>query len=462
VNRLRPTTLGDSFLTSLSASAGLRRRPRPGLPTDGWAMLLMSAVALALTAPGQTAAISVFVDPMLSELGMERSVIAAAYLAGTLMGALAMPWTGRAIDRLGTRRVMIPVVLVFGAALVGFSLVEDIWGVTLGFLAVRMLGQGALTLIATTAVAVWFDRRRGAALGVVLAVGSVGISLSPLLLERLIADHGWRSAWLIEGLVIWAVLLPIALLGMRERRRPAVHARPDETGIDERGAGRSKVATSFTRAQALRSPFFWLITLAVASAALLTTAVAFHQIDLLAERGLRPTDAAANFLPQTVAGLAATVVMGLLSDRMAPRPLLAASTGLLAASLIMGVWVTPGWSAIAFGAMIGFGAGGIRALEASTLPRYFGLAHLGAIRGVVLAIGVGASAFGPILFALGREALGSYGPALLAGALIPIGLTIAAFVVEPPPAPERQHRPAARPASAPIGPLVPRPTASAD
>jgi MFS family permease len=93
-------------------------------------------------------------------------------------------------------------------------------GVTLGFLAVRMLGQGALTLIATTAVAVWFDRRRGAALGVVLAVGSVGISLSPLLLERLIADHGWRNAWLIEGLVIWAVLLPIARLGMRERRRP--------------------------------------------------------------------------------------------------------------------------------------------------------------------------------------------------------------------------------------------------
>jgi MFS family permease len=425
-------------------------------------MLFMSAVALALTAPGQTAAISVFVDPMLNELGLDRSVIAAAYLAGTLMGALAMPWTGRAIDRLGTRRVMVPVVMVFGAALAGFSLVQDIWGVTLGFLAVRMLGQGALTLIATTAVAVWFDRRRGAALGIVLAIGSVGISLSPLLLERLIADHGWRGVWLLEGLVIWAVLLPIALLGMRDRRRPALAAPRDETDGDERRAAQPTVSAGFTRAQALRSPFFWLVTLAVASAALLTTAVAFHQIDLLAERGLRPTDAAANFLPQTVAGLAATVVMGLLSDRVAPRPLLAASTGLLAASLVMGVWITPGWSAIAFGAMIGFGAGGIRALEASTLPRYFGLAHLGAIRGVVLAVGVGASAFGPILFALGREALGSYGPALLAGASIPIGLTLAAFLVAPPPAPGWHQRPAFRPASPPTRPLVPRPTTSAD
>lgn len=391
-------------------------------------MLMLSSVALALSAPGQTAAISVFVDPMLTDLGLERSAISAAYMAGTLGGALAMPWTGRAIDRFGARAVMIPVALLFGAALVGFSLVEDIWGVTLGFLAVRMLGQGALTLITTTAVAVSFDRRRGAALGIVLALGSVGISLAPLLLERIIAGVGWRNAWLIEGLVIWAVLVPIAVAGMRSRRGRGVRTPVGEGRPAERPVGPS----SFTRDEALRSPFFWLITLAVASAAMLTTAVAFHQIDLLGERGLRPIDAAANFLPQTVAGLAATLVIGILSDRMPPRLLLASVTCLLAVSLVMAMWVAPGWSSIAFGAMIGFASGGIRALEAVTLPRTFGLAHLGAIRGVVMAVAVGASAFGPILFAIGRDALGSYAPALLGGALIPIGLTVAAFLIDPP------------------------------
>lgn len=391
-------------------------------------MLILSSVALALTAPGQTAAISVFVDPMLTDLGLERSAISAAYLAGTLGGALAMPWMGRAIDRFGTRRVMIPVALLFGAALIAFSLVEDFWGVTLGFLAVRMLGQGALVLITTTAVALSFERRRGAALGIVLALGSVGISLAPLLLERIIAGVGWRSAWLIEGLVIWAVLLPIAIASVRARRRQAVETSVHEDGQEVRPSG----PPAFTRGEALRSPFFWLITLAVASAAMLTTAVAFHQIDLLGERGLRPVDAAANFLPQTMAGLAATMFMGILSDRMAPRLLLASVTSLLALSLVMAVWIAPGWSAIAFGSMIGFASGGIRALEATTLPRTFGLTHLGAIRGVVMAVGVGASAFGPILFAIGRETLGSYAPALLVGALIPLGLTVAAFLIDPP------------------------------
>lgn len=427
-----------------------------GASTGGWALLLMSAVAMALTAPGQTAAISVFVDPMLTDLGLGRSAISVAYLAGTLVGAVAMPWTGKAIDRFGVRRVMIPVALAFGAVLIGFSLVEGIWGVTLGFLAVRMLGQGALTLIATTAVAISFDRRRGAALGIVIALGSVGISLAPLLLEQLIAAYGWRGAWVIEGLVIWAVLLPIALVGMRERRP---RAEPLILG-DDAVPVRPSRSWGLTRAQAMREPFFWLITASVASAALLVTAVAFHQIDLLGERGLPATDAAANFLPQTVAALAATLIMGVLSDRVAPRGLLAASTGLLAASLVLGAWVAPGWSAIAFGAMIGFGAGGIRALEATTLPRYFGVAHVGSIRGVVLAVSVGASAFGPILYALGREVTGSYGPMLVGGALIPVVLAVAALRIEPPHRAEQPLRSEPRSTGAHVGPLVARPAAS--
>jgi len=201
-----------------------------------------------------------------------------------------------------------------------------------------------------------------------------------------------------------------------------------------------------------------LITLAVASAAMLTTAVAFHQIDLLGERGLRPIDAAANFLPQTVAGLAATLVMGIRSDRMAPRLLLASVTSLLALSLVMAMWVAPGWSAIAFGAMIGFASGGIRALEATTLPRTFGLAHLGAIRGVVMAVAVGASAFGPILFAVARETLGSYGPALLGAALLPLALAVAAIVVSPPRPFDVTSSDAARDPSPPAPRLTPRPT----
>jgi hypothetical protein len=52
-------------------------------------------------------------------------------------------------------------------------------GLTAGFVGLRLAGQGALGLVATTAAALWFDRRRGTA--TVGAVGAVGISQTPLL-----------------------------------------------------------------------------------------------------------------------------------------------------------------------------------------------------------------------------------------------------------------------------------------
>ena len=50
-------------------------------------------------------------------------------------------------------------------------------------------------LTATTLTALWFTRRRGTALGIVSAVGAAGISLAPVVLERLIATTSWRTAW---------------------------------------------------------------------------------------------------------------------------------------------------------------------------------------------------------------------------------------------------------------------------
>ncbi|MFW6721029.1 hypothetical protein ACHZ98_12865 [Streptomyces sp. MAR4 CNY-716] len=83
---------------------------------------------------------------------------------------------------------------MFGAILLALSFVTGIVGLTAGFIGIRMAGQGALTLVATT-VAYWFDRRRGPALGITSAVGTAGISPAPLLIKRLIADAGWRQTW---------------------------------------------------------------------------------------------------------------------------------------------------------------------------------------------------------------------------------------------------------------------------
>jgi MFS family permease len=395
----------------------------------GWHIVAYAAIALAATAPGQTAAVSAFIDPMIRDLGVSREQISTAYLVGTLTGALAMPLVGRAIDRFGIRRSMLVIGAVFGAVLLGLSLVRGLTGLTVGFVGIRLLGQGALGLTATTAAARWFVKRRGAALGAVSAAGAAGISTAPLLLERLVSAHGWRTAWVVEGLAVWAIVIPLAVFAMRDD--PAdLGQRPD--GVPPEDQDRRPERGGATRREALATPFFWVLTAGVAVSGLLSTAVAFHQISLLGERGLSTAEAAANFMPQTVAGLAATLVIGSLVDRMDSRWLTVASMLMLAGALVWGVAVDPGWSALGFGATLGASGTSIRALEAASVPKYFGTDHLGSIRGLVTAVSVGSTAFGPLLFATGFQATGSYTTVLLGSVALPTAVAVAAVLVKPP------------------------------
>src|SRR5690606_19462766 len=113
-------------------------------------------------------------------------------------------------------------------------------------------------------------------------------------------------------------------------------------------------------------------------------------------------------------------------------------------ALWWGTHVSPGWSAVLFGALLGIAGNMIRAVEAATLPRYFGTRHIGAIRGLVASISVGGTACGPLLFAAVFDHLDSYTPALLVTAAIPIAIAIWALVApEPDPRrwPRRRWRP---------------------
>ena len=108
-----------------------------------------------------------------------------------------------------------------------------------------------------------------------------------------------------------------------------------------------------TRRQAFSEPYFWVLISGLAVSGMLCTAVAFHQISLLGAKGLTSAEAAANFIPQTIAGLIATLLVGNMIDRLSIRWVVLASMSLHVAALAWLTVVTPGWSAIAFGMAIG-------------------------------------------------------------------------------------------------------------
>ena len=402
----------------------------PKKSASGWTdarVTTAGALAMCLSAPGQTAAVSVFVDPMAAELGVGRTAVSTAYLIGTLAGTAALPLIGRAMDRRGARPVLLVIGAVFGAVLVGLSAVSGLIGLTAGFVGIRFAGQGALTLVATTLVAYHVQRRLGTAIGIVTAIGSAGISLAPIGLEALIAEHGFRTAWLVQGVAVWVLIVPIALVGVPRRSSAPAPEPPRETRQP------NEVKSAGVARQVLRVPMFWVLSGGVGVLALVGTALTFHQVDVLGERGLTPAEAAATFLPQTVSGLVSTLLIGIVLDRVSPRPVMVGSMLMLIAALVLGGFLPPGWwGGVLYGVTLGVANNSFRTVEAAALPRYFGTETIGEIRGIVHMVTVAASAVGPVLLALGHAAVGTYRPVLLVLIVLPVLLLVGILVVREP------------------------------
>lgn len=389
-----------------------------------WAVLVAAVVVQAATAPGQTVGVSVFVDHLVADLGMARSTLATAYLIGTLTGAVAMAWAGRFIDRRGPRRAVALFGVAFGLVLAGMAGVTGFATLVVGFVGIRALGQGALTLTASTAVAIGFERRRGTAIGMKSAAGSALMSLVPLAATVLIATVGWRWAWIALAVGVWAVLAPVAASPVLARR-----PLPDSERVDVEARSARRGATV---RQALATRAYWVVLVAVGLNALVATALAFHHIDLLGEGGLGSTAAAANFLPQTLAGAAAALLAGRLADRVREGALLACTMVTLAAAPLLVVHVRPGLVALGYGLVLGAATSSIRSVEATLLPRWFGTDHIGEIRGVVMAVTVASSAAGPLALAAAVDRFGSYAPALHLFAAAATLLAVVGATVRPP------------------------------
>lgn len=397
----------------------------------GWRILGWCTLVMGLTAPGQTIGVSVFVDRFVEDLGLGRAEVSAAYLVGTVLGAASLPAIGRLIDRRGARLTMAAIGIGFGAALVGMGAVQGLVTLAIGFIGIRALGQGGLMLVGQTSITLWFERRRGFAIAIALTVSSGIMSLAPIAFAMLIDGVGWRGAWVVIGIGVWLTVVPIALLRIIDRPGDVGQV-PDGPVAPVFSQGTRPPARQQTVTDALRSPAFWSVNLVSILTAAFATGATFHHFAILEARDIGQTEAAAVFLPQVVGMVAAGFGFGWAADRMPARVLLPASAGLLALGLGLATVVTPGVLAITYGLMLGGAQGAIRSVAAVVLPRWFGVANIGAIRGVETAMMVGASALGPLVFALGDDAGGGYGPVLAVTAVLALLAGVAAAAVRPP------------------------------
>lgn len=400
----------------------------------GWRILILATITGGLTGPGQTIGVSVFVDEFITNLGLTRSEVSTAYLIGTLAAAVALPRVGRHIDRVGVRRSMTLVGFAFGVALIGMAGVQGFVTLIIGFLAIRLLGQGSLMLVSVVSVTLWFEKRRGTMLGIFSTGTAILMSFVPVLLSLVISAYDWRIAWLTSALIIWLVVIPIARYGLIDKPSDVGQV-PDGPNPKTRRIPKEQTNVSLTRRDAVHTGRFWTLIGASATIGMLSTALTFHQISLLADAGLSPTEAAIMFLPQVVGAGAAGLLFGFLSDRLTGRILIPMAMALLTLSLVLAATLTPGIAILLYAISLGAAGGAMRSVSATLLPRWFGTAHIGAIQGTASFANVASTALGPVAFSLARDANGGYSGAALWFTILPILAGVAAATLRPVPPP---------------------------
>ncbi len=402
----------------------------------GWIILGVSALAIFIAGPGQTYSVSMFVDPIISDLGWSRTLGSGLYTAGSLVAGVFMILAGRLLDRYGARIMMTAVVVLFGFAAIWMSSVNHPIQLAAGFVAIRTLGQGSLTLIPTTLVSLWFVRWRGKATAICTLGGALSFATFPILIHALIANTGWRNAWLVLAFVIWIVLIPAVVVLVR-RNPESVGLLPDgqpPSTKDQPLKGKIDTAkeVNLSLGEASRTRTFWLLLIAGAAPSLISTALTFHHVSFLASKGI-PSGIAASIFgimgPMQILGI---FIAGFLADRFPSRYLLVVGQVLLVATMLWTFLITSTWQAFFYGGLLGLSIGFIMPISAVIWPNYYGRRHLGSIRGVATSGMVVFAALGPLPFGLLFDLTKTYSLAILIFLALPVASAVAALLAYPP------------------------------
>ena len=363
----------------------------------------------------------VFYKPMAEALNWSRTTVAWAPTLRTFVSASISPWVGRWVDHRGPKGIMVVGALLMGATSVAMAGIGEVWHYLLVY---SLLGSFAFVtrgpLVTIVTISKWFIRRRGRAIAfVTMGVSLAGVIFTPL--GAFVIDaYGWRTAWVLLGILTWIVLIPSSLFMRRQpedigllpdglKPAPSQNAYPaDITASHEEGQPTQALEDVWTLRQALRAPSFWLILIAFNLGGMAINSVLIHQFNYITDKGFSIAVAASVVTVYAFFAIIAKLIYGFASERVHIRYLVIVSFtggGIAISILNFADSVT---ALYIYAITYGLTRGAFLLVTPLTWANYFGRTFQGTIRGVATPFNMFAGAFGPLFAAWVYDTQGDY------------------------------------------------------
>ena len=301
---------------------------------------------------------------------------------------LLMFFVGHWQERFGIRRMMVVGTLLCGLSLLLLVLTSSLWTL---YLWAFLVGASScfIYIPALTIVQSWYPEKRGLVTGIVNFVFAASAAGMAPLFNRMFQAGGYRPMNLIiAGLALITGLVSVAVTGM-----------PEESDLPQKKSDApTSLGDSLTVRQAVRTKSFWFLwwvwaLQGAAGISMVTLSIPFGK-----SKGLAVGVAVGILTAFNLTSGLSRVVIGYLSDRVRRNLLMSLAFLSAAVAFFLLPHVSATGAIFFLAAVIGLAFGTQFAVSAPLVTDCFGLAHFGAIFGLVFtAYGFVSGLIGPSL-----------------------------------------------------------------
>jgi MFS family permease len=339
--------------------------------------------------------------------------------------AVVSPFAGTLADKFGPRLMMVVGSLLTVAALLFYPHITQPWHLVSIYVlcAVSITLGGAISGV--TLLSYWFNKYRGAAVGIYLVGSSLGGIVFPQIIAYLTEKSGWQQTAVLLSIIAAVCAAPPLLLirnyPSEKNTYPDGIANASSSDVDA-----SVYNGGLTLTDALASPMFYLVLYITAAVFFCITGVVQNFALFMRDIGLNSTQTANALSLFFICSIAGKIIFGMLSDRFAKKSILVAAViNMTIGSILMRL--IPHSNDIflpLFAVVYGLGYSGAFTMVQLIVAAYYAGKNFGKILGLVTTMDTLAGSAGIYLLSSLRTLQGDY----LMGIHVLIGVSISAVL----------------------------------
>ncbi|WP_068776549.1 MFS transporter [Paenibacillus sp. FJAT-26967] len=181
-----------------------------------WWILLGLCIMVGLGKGSLNNSAGLFLKQVSNDLGVGIGSLSLYFSVSAIITMVFLPIGGKLMAKYDTRMILIAAIILQAGAFALFGLMNSVWGWYVLAIPLAVGGVFITVIAGPVLINQWFKKSKGLALGIMGAAGGAIGAISQPVIGNLIANQGWRTSYIIVGITVMIIVVPIVLLLIRK------------------------------------------------------------------------------------------------------------------------------------------------------------------------------------------------------------------------------------------------------